>query len=73
MEVSEYELLEIAEHVAKSAEMPNAADAARAGDYLRAAQLAREWVARLDPQQEKHATPFRSFILGYLAARKDRV
>ena len=73
MDVSEDEIRETAEHVQRAAEMPTAADMARASHYLRAAQLASAWLAALDPQQEKHATAYRGFLVGYLAAIKDRL
>ena len=54
------------------AELATAHDQARAGDFLRAAELAREWLAATEAQRPERLTPFRCFVLGYLAAVRDR-
>ena len=60
------ELLDTAETVI------TAAQTHRAGDVLRAAELARKWLESTESLDPKRATPFRCFVLGYLAAVKDR-
>ena len=42
------------------------------GEVLRAAELARKWLEVTEAQPAAKLTPFRSFVLGYLAACKDR-
>ena len=53
-------------------ELPTEQDMERAADYLRAAQLAREWLMTADALRTERASPFRCFVLGYLAAVRDR-
>jgi hypothetical protein len=47
-------------------------DTQRAGEFLRAAHLAREWLTTTEGQPPERLTPFRCFVLGYLAAVRDR-
>ena len=72
MEVSDTELREVAEDVVKAAEQPTVADVARAGDYLRAAEFARNFLMANESRPPERLTPFRCLVLGYLAALKDR-
>ena len=72
MDVSESELREVAEVVVDAANGPSAADLARARDFLRAAELARQWLLATESEKPERLTPFRCFVLGYLAAIKDR-
>jgi hypothetical protein len=72
VEVSDAEMQEAAQKLLDAATYaPTAADLQRARDFLRAAELARAWLETCD--SPKPLTPFRSFVLGYLAAVKDRV
>jgi hypothetical protein len=71
VEVSEAEMREAAQALIDAAlEVPTAADLSRARDYLRAAECARAWLSTCN--SPKPLTPFRCFVLGYLAAIKDR-
>lgn len=73
IEISEDEMREAAEEIVLHVDTPTMADAARAGDYLRAAAFARTYLTACDPAQEARLTPFRCLVLGYLAAVKDRL
>ena len=42
------------------------------GEVLRAAELARKWLETVERQPREKLTPFRCFVLGYLASCKDR-
>jgi hypothetical protein len=68
VEVSDAELEEAAQ---AAIEAINESDLARVRDYLRAAELARAWLTSC--HSSKRLTPFRCFVLGYLAAVQDRV
>ena len=56
----------------RAEERPDAHDTQRAGEFLRAAHVAREWLMTTEGQPPERLTPFRCFVLGYLAACKDR-
>lgn len=75
VDVSEEDLRAAAESLLDVTVAPNPtkADLQRARDYLRASELARAWLKDCDPAEAQRLTPFRCFILGYLAAVKDRV
>ena len=51
---------------------PTADDARRAGDALHAQAIAKAWLATCAELKPEHATHYRLFVLGYLAACKDR-
>ena len=51
-------------------ELPTPQDAERAADFMRAAELARRYLETEVPPER--ASPFRMFVMGYLAAIKDR-
>ena len=42
------------------------------GEVLRAAELARKWLETTETLPAEKLTPFRCFVMGYLAACKDR-
>ena len=66
IEVTEEEIRETARDVVA------AVDAHRAGDVLRAAELGRRWLEATEMHPAVKLTPFRCFVMGYLAAMKDR-
>jgi hypothetical protein len=56
----------------KPVEPMTAEDLRRAGDALHARAIAQAWIATCKELKPEHATHYRLFVLGYLAAVKNR-
>ena len=60
------------QYAPRNPSLPSPEDMARAGEFLRAAELARHWLTMTSAERPERLAPFRCFVLGAMAAWKDR-